>query len=403
MYHGQKRPATRGKSASTSIVVTAKTPPGRSAECTARSVLGRVGQVLDDVPHRDDVVGALGQRRVLDDADVHRSAHALLGALGRPARRLDARDVEARLLGQRDERADVAADVEQAAARRVARTCVEALGEGRDAPLLLLDVAHVLDVAVGVLHREVVRPRVHVDDAARAALDDAAEAAELAGGRRVVALRVDRLDQRRVVAHAVVVGIAQRAAHRDLAAWLPARPRACRAPATASGVRCDMDAHSRSERMSGSTSRRSTERRTRGAVRAASPLQSARARRGSLPRTPRVVGAGRGGARLVHPPHPVPDHPAVGRRGRLRVRRAVVGARRRPLRRRLGRPPAGAAAALPRRARAAGRARVRHPPHGGALVVRHRRRARAADHARWRAAAPAPRPRCSAACSRRRR
>ena len=68
----------------------------------------------------------------------------------------------------------------------------EALGEGRDAPLLLLDVAHVLDVAVGVLHREVVRARVHVDDPARAALDDAPEAAELARGRRVVALRVDR-------------------------------------------------------------------------------------------------------------------------------------------------------------------------------------------------------------------
>ena len=53
------------------------------------------------------------------------------------------------------------------------------------------------------------------------------------------------------------------------------------------------------------------------------------------------------------------------------------------------------------RARAARRPRVRHPADGGALVVRHRRRARAADHERWRGAAPAPRPRCSAACSRR--
>ena len=44
MYQGQRRPATRGKSASTSIVVTAKMPPGRSAECTARSVLAGSGR-----------------------------------------------------------------------------------------------------------------------------------------------------------------------------------------------------------------------------------------------------------------------------------------------------------------------------------------------------------------------
>ena len=85
----------------------------------------------------------------------------------------------------------------------------------------------------------------------------------------------------------------------------------------------------------------------RGAVIAASPLESARACRGSLRRTPRLVGAGRGGTRLVRPPHPVPDDSAVGRRGRLRVRRALVGERRGPVRRRLGRPAAGPAVALP--------------------------------------------------------
>ena len=218
MYQGQKRPATRGKSASTSIVVTANTPPGPQRRVHGAQRARGVGQVLDDVPHRDDVVGALGQRRVLDDADVHGPAHARLGPLGGPARRLDARDLEAGALGQLDERPDVAADVQQAAGGREAAHVVEALGERRDAALLLLDVAHVLDVAVGVLHREVVRPRVHVDDPARAALDDAAEAPELARGRRVVALRVDGLGQRRVVAHAIAVGIAQRAAHGDLAA-----------------------------------------------------------------------------------------------------------------------------------------------------------------------------------------
>ena len=38
-----------------------------------------------------------------------------------------------------------------------------------------------------------------------------------------------------------------------------------------------------------------------------------------------MVGAGRGGARFIRPPPPVPDDPAVGRRGRLRLRRALVG------------------------------------------------------------------------------
>ena len=225
----------------------------------------------------------------------------------------------------------------------------EALGEGQDATLLLLDVADVLDVAVGVLHREVVRPRVHVDDPARAALDDAPEAPELLRRRRVVALRVDRLGQRRVVAHAVVVGLAQRAAHRDLAAGaLLARCRGV-APSTASGVRCDMAAHSTNARVAGARS--ATRRGRRGiasrVASCASRITPANAPRGG--RWPRR-------RRLVHPPHPVPDDPSGGRRGRLRLRRALVGERRGSLRRRLGRPPAGAPAAVSLGARAAGSA-----------------------------------------------
>ena len=51
-------------------------------------------------------------------------------------------------------------------------TWLEAVGERRDATLLLLDVAHVLDRAVQVLHLLVVRARVHVHERAAAALDD---------------------------------------------------------------------------------------------------------------------------------------------------------------------------------------------------------------------------------------
>ena len=138
-------------------------------------------------------------------------------------------------------------------------------------------------------------------------------------------------------------------------------------------------------------------RARRGAVDSASPLESPRAPRGSFPRAPRVVGAGRGGARLLRPPRPVPVDAAVGRRGRLRLRRALVGERGRPLRRRLGRSPAGAAAAVPLGDGSARRERLRHPPDGRTLVVRDRGRDRApADAprgpARGHRSGPAERP-----------
>ena len=64
-----------------------------------------------------DVVAALGQRRVLDGAAVHRAGDAAARDLRRPRRGLDARDLEAGVLGDGEERADVAADVEHAAGR----------------------------------------------------------------------------------------------------------------------------------------------------------------------------------------------------------------------------------------------------------------------------------------------
>ena len=330
----------------------------------------RVGQVLDDVPHRDDVVGALGQRRVLDDADVHGPAHARLGPLGGPARGLDARDLEAGLLGQLDERADVAADVEQAAGGREAAHVGEAVGERRDAPLLLLDVAHVLDVAVGVLHREVVRARVHVDDPARAALDDAPEAAELARGRRVVALRVDRPRSGS--------SRSARGSGRHRTAGSARRPRCGRSARLRRGGRrrARLGFAATWPRILRGPSRRVTRRR-----RAAHRVYSRLVRVADHPRERPAwwaLAAAALASFILHIPFlttPLSvDEGGYGYVARWWASGADlygdVWVDR----------PQGLlllyrwAEALP------GSDRARHPPDGGALVVRHRRRARAADH-----------------------
>ena len=172
MYQGQRLPASRGKSASTSIVEIATTPPGRSACQIARRSEAGSGRcsMTSQIVTASNVSAGIGASSTAPQKTV--PCEPRVRVLGRPARRLDAGDLEARLLGELEEGADVAADVEQLAGRRVALHVPEAVGERRDAALLLLDVAHVLDRAVQVLHLLVVRARVHVHERAAAALDD---------------------------------------------------------------------------------------------------------------------------------------------------------------------------------------------------------------------------------------
>ena len=72
-----------------------------------------IGQVLDDIPKRDYVVAAVGQRRVLDCAAMHVAIDPRVRDLGTPARRLNTRNVKASVLREREEGADVATHVEQ--------------------------------------------------------------------------------------------------------------------------------------------------------------------------------------------------------------------------------------------------------------------------------------------------
>ena len=216
MYHGQRRPASRGTARRRPSSRSPRIPPGRSAWRIARRS-SRVGQVLDHVPDRDRVVVPRGHRRVLDGAVVHRSGDAVARDLGCPPRRLDAAHLESALLGELEERPDVAADVQQPALRHEPLRRAQALGEGRDAALLLLEVADVLDLPVRVLHLLVVRPRVHVDEAAAAALDDPPEAPRTPCASTCSASAGRRGPLRRgVETDAVVVRVAQRAAHVDV-------------------------------------------------------------------------------------------------------------------------------------------------------------------------------------------
>ena len=121
MYHGQRCPASRGKSA-LDVHRRDRDDAARPQRVPDRAqVGGGVGQVLDDVPDRDRVEG-VGRDRAHPRR--RRSRPCLreprVRALGGPARRLDAGDLVARLLGELEEGADVAADVEQLAAGRVA-------------------------------------------------------------------------------------------------------------------------------------------------------------------------------------------------------------------------------------------------------------------------------------------
>ena len=173
--------------------------------------------MLDHVPEGDHVVAALGQRSVFDRAAMHLAVDARVGDLRTPARRLDTGDIEAGVLRQREERADVAADVEQVARAAVLLYVGEALGEGLNATLLLVDVRLVFDVAVVLDNRLVVRARIHVHEVAGAALDDAAVLAERARGARVVHARVgDTRADRILDLDAVIVGAAKRTAHEHL-------------------------------------------------------------------------------------------------------------------------------------------------------------------------------------------
>ena len=129
MYQGQRRPASRGNSG---VHV-----HGRDRDDAAgtqggpdRAQVGRgIGQVLDDVPDRDRVERVGRDRGILDRAAEDVPAQARVRVIGRPARRLDACDLVARLLGELEEGADVTADVEQLAAR--ARSAVPAGGSPR--------------------------------------------------------------------------------------------------------------------------------------------------------------------------------------------------------------------------------------------------------------------------------
>ena len=176
--------------------------------------------MLNDVPQRDHVVAALGQRRVLDGAAVHLAIDTRVGDFGAPARRLDTRNVKTGVLREREERTDVAADVKQMTGTAVLLHVREALGEGLNPTLLLLDVRLILDVAVVLDDRLMVRAGIHVDEVARTALNDAAVLAEGTGGTGVVDARVGHARTDRVLdLDAVVIGATERAVHEHLGLW----------------------------------------------------------------------------------------------------------------------------------------------------------------------------------------
>ena len=68
----------------------------------------------------------------------------------------------------------MATDIEQMPGAAKLLDLREALREGLDPTLFLLDVLLVLDIAVVLDHGLVMRARIHVHEVARAALDDAA-------------------------------------------------------------------------------------------------------------------------------------------------------------------------------------------------------------------------------------
>ena len=217
MYHGQRRPA---KPREERVDV-----HGRDRERPARAQgradgperRGGVGQVLDDVPHRDGVEpsrpgrarpprrpGAPGppmRPRATEAAQRDGSTPETVNpASSASTRKVPTWQPTSSSRPIRDEAADVA----------------QALGERGLAAGLLLEVAAVLDGPVRLLHPLVVGPRVHVHEAAVAALDDAPAAAELVGSRGVEALRIARPRERGLEPHVVRVGGAQRAADADI-------------------------------------------------------------------------------------------------------------------------------------------------------------------------------------------
>ena len=141
----------------------------------------RVRQVLDHVPHRDDV-----ERLVLEVDALQRAVAdveaALAGLLDGPARRLQAGDVPAGRLRDLQEHAEVAADVQQLAAALVALDGRQIAAERLDPTAALLHVPLIDHAVVGVDDLFGGRDRALVDQIAAAAPDDrAAHAVRRAG------------------------------------------------------------------------------------------------------------------------------------------------------------------------------------------------------------------------------
>ena len=120
MYHGQRRPATRGNSASTSMVEIATTPPGRSACQIARRSEAGSGRcsMTSQIVTASKVSAGIGASSTAPQKTVPaRRAFACSAAQREGSTPATSKPA---LLGELEEGADVAADVEQLAARREA-------------------------------------------------------------------------------------------------------------------------------------------------------------------------------------------------------------------------------------------------------------------------------------------
>ena len=189
--------------------------PQRRAD--GAQVGGGVGQVLDHVPEGDGVVVAdgTGASSIAPCARCPRRGGARSTPPSATARR---RRPRSRRASASRRKVPTWQPTSSSRPPGTWRRTTSRLSENvATRPLSSIQVAPVLDLPVRVLHPLVVRPRVHVDEAAAAAVDDAAALAELLRRRRVVPLRVDRPAERGVEAHPVVVGAAERAPHLHVA------------------------------------------------------------------------------------------------------------------------------------------------------------------------------------------
>ena len=185
-------PASRGKSASTSMVEIATTPPGPQRVPDRAQVGGRVGQVLDDVPDRDRVEVSAG---IGASSTAPQWTEPCRRAFACSAAQRDGSTPRPRSPSCSASSRNVPMWQPTSSSRPVGRVALhvaQALGERRDATLLLLDVADVLD---GAVQRPAPSDGAGAGSCTRASScgtrRSTREPAELLGGRRVVALRVD--------------------------------------------------------------------------------------------------------------------------------------------------------------------------------------------------------------------